>query len=88
MVQAVALTADWLPTSVCVTSLEEQARPFGAVNPGVIVSVLAPVVPVQVIWPLQEPPFCVEVVAQAPVPDNPAAGPPATKLLLAATPEE
>lgn len=68
MVQAVVLLADCDPTRVWVTSLAEQLIPLGAVKfAGVIVSVLAPVVPVQVICPVQVP-RCVLTVAQAPVP--------------------
>jgi len=68
IVQAVVLTVDWLPASVWVMSFAQHDQPLGAVVPGVITSVLAPVDPPQLTCPAHAPPFCTESEAHAPVP--------------------
>ena len=79
IVQAVAETVDCRKMFAAVVRSEAvQDQPFGAVVPAVMMNVLAPVVPVQVACPAHAPPFCVVIVAQAPVPVSPAAVPAAT----------
>jgi hypothetical protein len=58
----------------------EHDHPFWAVSPGLIVTVLAPVVPVHLNEPAQLPPTCVLIEAHAPVPDRVGAEPPAIML--------
>ena len=77
-VQAVVLAVpDWEPASVCVVSEPKQLYQWGAAVPKVIVTVDAPVVPVQVKLPALIPPTGVPLVAHAPVPVNVGNVPPA-----------
>src|SRR5271167_613076 len=68
MVQEVVPTTDCRKAFAVVMSFAQQDHPFGAVVPGAMMNVLAPVVPVHLASPAHDPPCCVVIVAQAPVP--------------------
>ena len=61
--------------ALVVKSLAVHTHPSGAVSPKVIVTVAAPVVPVHLNEPAQEPPPTLVTVAHAPVPVTPTAAP-------------
>src|SRR5436190_20371831 len=61
--------------ALVVKSLAVHTHPRGATSPKVIVTVAAPVVPVHLNEPAQEPPPTLVTVAHAPVPVPPTAAP-------------
>jgi len=82
IVQVVVLCPNCAPATPAVSSELEQDQPFGAVVPGVIVTVLAPVLAVHLNDPDHAPPVCALMVPHDPVPESPAAEPPAINPLL------
>ena len=74
--------------ALVVKSLAVHTHPRGATSPKVIVTVAAPVVPVHLNEPAQEPPTTLATVAHAPVPLTPAVVPPDVGMPITALPDE